>query len=43
MRKTKYRKTTGAIPPGVKSDPSEGKSKFFKNGYQQQHKTTMPT
>jgi hypothetical protein len=25
MQKTKYRKTTRARPPGVKSDPREGK------------------
>jgi len=25
MHKTKYRKTTHARPPGVKSDPREGK------------------
>jgi len=28
MHKTKYRKTKCARPPGVKSDPREGKSKF---------------
>jgi len=28
MHKTKYRKTTRAGSPGVKSDPREGKSKF---------------
>jgi len=28
MHKTNYRKTTRARPPGVKSDPREGKSKF---------------
>jgi len=30
MHKTKYRKTTRARPPGVKSDPREEKSKFWK-------------
>ena len=29
MHKTKYRKTTRARPPGVKSDPRGGKSKFL--------------
>jgi len=29
MHKTKYRKTTYARPPGVKSDPRWGKSKFL--------------
>jgi len=29
MHKTKYGKTTRARPPGVKSDPREGKSKFL--------------
>jgi len=29
MHKTKYRKTKHARPPGVKSDPREGKSKFL--------------
>jgi hypothetical protein len=43
MHKTKYRKTTRPRPPGVKSDPREGKSKFQKNDYHQQHKTTMLT
>jgi len=33
MHKTKYRETKPARPPGVKSDSSEGKSKFWKNGY----------
>jgi len=28
MHKTKYRKTKRLRPPGVKSDPREGKSKF---------------
>jgi len=28
MHKTKYRKISRARPPGVKSDPREGKSKF---------------
>jgi hypothetical protein len=32
MHKTKYRKTKCARPPGVKYDPREGKSKFYKNG-----------
>jgi hypothetical protein len=42
MHKTKYRKRTRARPPGVKFDPKGGKSKFLgKNGYNQQHKTTM--
>jgi len=30
MHKTKYRKTSCARPPGVKSDPREGKSNFYK-------------
>jgi len=29
MHKTKYRKTKHARPPGVKSDPRGGKSKFL--------------
>jgi hypothetical protein len=29
MHKTEYRKTTCARPPGVKSDPRGGKSKFL--------------
>ena len=29
MHKTKYRKTTCTRPPGVKSDPRGGKSKFL--------------
>jgi len=29
MHKTKYRKTTRPRPPGVKSDPRGGKSKFL--------------
>jgi len=29
MHKIKYRKTTRARPPGVKSDPRGGKSKFL--------------
>jgi len=29
MHKTKYRKTKCARPPGVKSDPRGGKSKFL--------------
>jgi len=29
MYKTKYRKTTCARPPGLKSDPRGGKSKFL--------------
>jgi len=28
MHKTKCRKTSHARPPGVKSDPRQGKSKF---------------
>jgi len=49
MHKTKYRKTTRARPPWVKSDPREGKSKFLEkrlsptaqNGCHQQHKTVV--
>ena len=49
MHKTEYRKTTRARPPGVKSDPRGGKSKFLEkrwsptaqNGYHQQHKTVI--
>jgi len=29
MHKTKYRKTTRARPPGIKSEPRGGKSKFL--------------
>jgi len=29
MHKTKYRKTKRASPPGVKSEPRAGKSKFL--------------
>jgi len=49
MCKTKYRKTTLARPPGVKSNPREGKIKNLEkrlsptaqNGYHQQHKTVI--
>jgi len=30
MHKTKYRKTTRARPPGVKSDPQRGKIEIFR-------------
>ena len=49
MHKTKYRKTTRARPPAVKSDPRGRKSKFLEKrlsptaqyGYHQQHKTVI--
>jgi len=49
MHKNKYRETTRARPPGVKSDPRGRKLKFLEkqlsptaqNGYHQQHKTVI--